>query len=112
MSSRVAFFAAAICSAVSITGTQIANLVGLSCARHTLLARAGWDVEAKGLVGSPPMPIVVGEEVHVTVTRALRFLGLGAETPVRVPADGQGRMRPEASPRPRNLVELSPFSMP
>ena len=79
-----------------VTGTQIANLVGLASARHALLARAGWDVEAKGLVGSPPMPIVVGDEVHVTVTRALRFLGLGAETAVRLAVDGQGRMRPDS----------------
>jgi glutamate/tyrosine decarboxylase-like PLP-dependent enzyme len=79
-----------------VTGTQLANLVGLACARHALLARAGWDVEAKGLLGAPPFPIVVGDEVHVTVLRALRFLGLGAETAVRVPADGQGRMRPDA----------------
>jgi glutamate/tyrosine decarboxylase-like PLP-dependent enzyme len=79
-----------------VTGTQLANVVSLACARHALLARAGWDVEAKGLLGAPPMPIVVGDEVHVTVLRALRFLGLGAETAVRVPADGQGRMRPDA----------------
>jgi glutamate/tyrosine decarboxylase-like PLP-dependent enzyme len=79
-----------------VTGTQLANLVGLACARHALLARAGWDVEAKGLLGAPAMPIVVGNEVHVTVLRALRFLGLGAETAIRVAADGQGRMQPEA----------------
>ena len=79
-----------------VTGTQLANLVGLACARHALLARLGWDVEAKGLLGAPAMPIVVGEEVHVTVLRALRFLGLGSETALRVPVDGHGRMRPEA----------------
>ncbi len=87
-----------------VTGTQLANLVGLACARHALLAREGWDVEAKGLLGAPPMPIVVGEEVHVTVLRALRFLGLGAETAVRVAVDAQGRMRPEALARA--LAEL------
>jgi glutamate/tyrosine decarboxylase-like PLP-dependent enzyme len=79
-----------------VTGTQLSNLVGLACARHALLAKAGWDVEAKGLLGAPAMPIVVGNEVHVTVLRALRFLGLGAETAVRVAVDGQGRMQPEA----------------
>jgi len=79
-----------------VTGTQVANLVGLACARHALLERAGWDVEKKGLVGAPGFPIVVGGEVHVTVTRALRFLGLGAETPARVAVDAQGRMRPDA----------------
>jgi len=82
-----------------VTGTQMANLVGLACARHALLARAGWDVEAKGLLGAPAMPLVVGEEVHVTVLRAMRLLGLGAETALRVAVDGQGRMRPDALAR-------------
>ena len=79
-----------------VTGSQIANLVGVACARHALYERLGWDVEAKGLVGAPPLPILVGEEVHVTVTRAQRFLGLGAESAVRVAVDTQGRMRPDA----------------
>jgi glutamate/tyrosine decarboxylase-like PLP-dependent enzyme len=87
-----------------VTGTQMANLVGLACARHALLAKAGWDVEAKGLLGAPAMPIVVGNEVHVTVLRALRFLGLGAEMAIRVAVDGQGRMQPEALAR--TLTEL------
>ncbi len=87
------------CGVGFVTGTQLANLVGLACARHALLARAGWDVEAKGLLGAPAMPIVVGEEVHVTVLRALRFLGLGAETAIRVAVDAEGRMRPEALAR-------------
>ncbi len=87
-----------------VTGTQLANLVGLACARHALLARAGWDVEARGLLGAPALPLVVGEEVHVTVLRALRFLGLGGETALRVAVDGQGRMRPEALVR--TLAEL------
>ena len=82
-----------------VTGTQLANLVGLASARHALLAKAGWDVEAKGLLGAPSMPIVVGNEVHITVLRALRFLGLGAETAVRVAVDAQGRMQPEALAR-------------
>jgi glutamate/tyrosine decarboxylase-like PLP-dependent enzyme len=79
-----------------VTGTQLANVVGLACARHALLAQRGWDVEAKGLLGAPGFSVIVGEEVHVTVTRALRFLGLGQDTPLRVAVDEQGRMRPEA----------------
>jgi glutamate/tyrosine decarboxylase-like PLP-dependent enzyme len=79
-----------------VTGSQQANLVGLACARHALLAKAGWDVEARGLLGAPAFPIVVGAEAHVTILRALRFLGLGTETAIRVPVDGQGRMRPDA----------------
>ena len=55
-------------------------------------ARAGWDVEAQGLFGAPPITVIVGDEVHVSVLKALGMLGLGRERVVRVPADGQGRM--------------------
>jgi glutamate/tyrosine decarboxylase-like PLP-dependent enzyme len=79
-----------------VTGAQMANFTGLGCARHVLLKRAGWDVERKGLYGAPEMQVVVGEEAHVTVLRALRFLGLGQERVKQVAADGQGRMDPAA----------------
>ena len=76
----------------------MANLSALAAARHALLARQGWDVEAKGLFGAPPLRVVVGEEVHVSVLKALSLLGLGRERVERVAVDGQGRMRPDALP--------------
>jgi glutamate/tyrosine decarboxylase-like PLP-dependent enzyme len=79
-----------------VTGAQMANFTGLGCARHVLLKRAGWDVERKGLYGAPEMQVVVGEEAHATVLRALRFLGLGQERVKQVAAEGQGRMDPAA----------------
>jgi glutamate/tyrosine decarboxylase-like PLP-dependent enzyme len=78
------------------TGAQTANVVGLAAGRGALLARAGWDVGADGLAGAPPLPVVVGEHAHFTIFRALRLLGLGAARAVRVLADDQGRMVPEA----------------
>ncbi len=75
-----------------VTGCQMAHFTCLAAARGEMLRRAGWDVEADGLQGAPRLRVVVGDEVHVTVLRALRFLGLGAGCVVRVPADGQGRM--------------------
>ncbi|HJU84750.1 MAG TPA: pyridoxal-dependent decarboxylase [Holophagaceae bacterium] len=79
-----------------VTGCQMANFTCLAAARGEVLRRAGWDVEQDGLQGAPELRIVVGDEVHVTIPRALRFLGLGAGRMVRVPADGQGRMRAHA----------------
>ena len=35
------------------TGATMANFTGLAAARHAVLARAGWDVEADGLNGAP-----------------------------------------------------------
>jgi glutamate/tyrosine decarboxylase-like PLP-dependent enzyme len=82
-----------------VTGATMANLTGLAAARHSLLARAGWDAEADGLFGAPPVTVVVGDEVHVSLLKALALLGLGRDRVVRVPVDGQGRMDASALPR-------------
>jgi glutamate/tyrosine decarboxylase-like PLP-dependent enzyme len=78
------------------TGATMANLTGLAAARGAVLERAGWDVEAHGLNGAPPIRVIAGEEIHATALAALRLLGLGSRSAVRVPADAQGRMRPDA----------------
>ncbi|HUG86861.1 MAG TPA: aminotransferase class V-fold PLP-dependent enzyme [Euzebya sp.] len=75
------------------TGAQMANLVGLAVARGQVLRRAGWDVDADGLFGAPEVTVVVGEERHATIGRALRFLGLGERRVTVLPADDQGRLR-------------------
>ncbi len=82
-----------------VTGATMANLCGLAAARHTLLQRAGWNVEADGLFGAPPVTVVVGGEVHVSVIKALGVLGFGRSRVVKAPVDGQGRMRADALPR-------------
>lgn len=81
-----------------VTGATMANFTGLAAARHALLQQQGWDVEADGLFGAPPLTVVVGEEVHVSLLKALSLLGLGRERVIRVPVDEQGRMRPDALP--------------
>ena len=86
------------CGAGFVTCATMANFSGLAAARHALLARRGWDVERHGLFGAPPITVVVGEEVHVSVLKALGLLGLGRDRVVRVPVDDQGRMRADALP--------------
>jgi glutamate/tyrosine decarboxylase-like PLP-dependent enzyme len=81
-----------------VTGATMANFAGLAAARHEVLARAGWDVESQGLFGAPPVTVIVGDEVHVSLLKALSMLGLGRERVVRVPVDGQGRMRADGLP--------------
>jgi glutamate/tyrosine decarboxylase-like PLP-dependent enzyme len=81
-----------------VTGATMANFSALAAARHSLLGRAGWDVEADGLFGAPPITVVVGEEVHSSLIKALGMLGMGRNRVVRVPVDGQGRMRADALP--------------
>src|SRR5215207_4419817 len=77
-----------------VTGATMANLVGLAAARHRVLAQAGWNVEERGLAGAPAVRIVVGEEVHVSLLKALRLLGFGSAGVERIPADANGAMRP------------------
>ncbi|MEZ4860823.1 MAG: aminotransferase class V-fold PLP-dependent enzyme [Caldilineaceae bacterium] len=81
-----------------VTGATMANFTALAAARHALLARQGWNVEEQGLFGAPPLTVVVGAEVHVSLLKALSLLGLGRERVVRVPVDDQGRMRADALP--------------
>src|SRR3989449_1292342 len=88
----------AACGVGFVTCATLANFSGLAAARHALLARRGWNVEAQGLFGAPPITVVVGEEVHVSVLKALMLVGLGGERVIRVPVDGQGRMRADALP--------------
>jgi glutamate/tyrosine decarboxylase-like PLP-dependent enzyme len=82
-----------------VTCATMANFSAIAAARTELLARAGWDVEARGLFGAPELTVVVGEEVHVSVLKALGMLGLGRDRVVRVPVDGQGRLRSSELPR-------------
>lgn len=81
-----------------VTGATMANFAGLAAARNAVLLKQGWNVDARGLFGAPEITVVVGDEVHVSLLKALSLLGLGRERVIRVPVDGQGRMRPEALP--------------
>jgi glutamate/tyrosine decarboxylase-like PLP-dependent enzyme len=86
------------CGGAFVTGATVANFTGLAAARHAVLARAGWNVEADGLFGAPPITVIVGEEAHPTLFKSLGLLGLGRSRVMRVPANGQGRMRADALP--------------
>src|SRR5499426_2978206 len=81
-----------------VTGATMANFAALAAARRAVLRKAGWNVEEDGLFGAPPIRVVVGDEVHASLLKALSLLGLGRERVERVPVDGQGRMRADALP--------------
>jgi glutamate/tyrosine decarboxylase-like PLP-dependent enzyme len=79
-----------------VTGAHAANVTALAAARHEMLRRARWDVEAMGLQGAPRLTVIAGEEAHSSIAAASRMIGLGSRTIMRVATDDQGRMRPEA----------------
>ncbi len=82
-----------------VTGATMANFTALAAARHVVLANAGWNVEADGLFGSPPITVITGEEAHPSLLKSLGMLGLGRSRVLRVPVDAQGRMRADALPK-------------
>ncbi|MFI1393415.1 pyridoxal phosphate-dependent decarboxylase family protein [Streptomyces sp. NPDC020681] len=92
------------------TGATMANFTCLAAGRDAVLRRAGWNVARDGLVGGPPVHVVVGESRHMAIDLALRYLGLGEPEPVK--ADDQGRIEPAelrnalaaAGPRPTMVI--------
>lgn len=86
------------CVAGFVSGTSMATLCGFAAARYELLRRAGWDVNARGLFGAPPIRVVVGAEAHGTVFKALALLGLGKDRVEMAPVDAQGRMLADQMP--------------
>jgi len=81
-----------------VSGTSTATLCGILAARDEILRRRGWDVNAKGLFGAPPLRVIVGAEAHSSVFRALSLAGLGKERVELVPVDDQGRMLADQIP--------------
>ncbi len=79
-----------------VTGCTMANFVALAAARGEVLHRLGWDVEANGLFGAPPIRVVLGSDAHSTVFSSLQYLGLGQARVTLVPTDSQGAMLPDA----------------
>lgn len=77
-----------------VTGATTANFTCLAAARDSVLRAHDWDVGARGLAGGPTVRVLAGEEAHMSVDLALRYLGLGR--PETVAADEEGRMRPDA----------------
>jgi glutamate/tyrosine decarboxylase-like PLP-dependent enzyme len=94
-----------------VTGGQMANFTALAVARHAVLARHGWDVEARGLSAAPPIRVLTSDLRHATIDRALRYLGLGTDAAVVIPSGPDARLpvdalaaalddRPGEHPRP------------
>jgi glutamate/tyrosine decarboxylase-like PLP-dependent enzyme len=75
-----------------VTGCQMGHLTGLAAARHHVLQAYGWDVEELGLSGAPPIRVLVGARRHVSIDRALRFLGIGRASLTVVPVDESARI--------------------
>ena len=82
-----------------VTGTSMAHFTCLAAARGELLLRQDHDVVARGLRDSPPLRILVSDDIHISITKTLTLLGFGVQQIERLPADRQGRIRAERLPK-------------
>jgi glutamate/tyrosine decarboxylase-like PLP-dependent enzyme len=87
------------CEGGLVTCATTANFAALAAARYALLAKSGWNVAEDGMFGAPPIQVVVGEEVHASMLKALSLAGLGTKRVIPVEVDAQGRMRTDKLPK-------------
>jgi glutamate/tyrosine decarboxylase-like PLP-dependent enzyme len=80
-----------------VTGATMAGFTCLAAARSEMLRRAGWDVEAEGMAGSPPITVILGAEAHSTIFAGLKYLGFGERRLVRIDVDANGAMLADAA---------------
>jgi hypothetical protein len=74
-----------------VSGSSIASICCLTIARNELLKKQGWEVNEKGLFGAPEIRVVVGEQAHSSIFKALSIIGLGNKRIECVPVDEAGR---------------------
>jgi glutamate/tyrosine decarboxylase-like PLP-dependent enzyme len=87
------------CEGGLVTCATAANFTALAAARYSLLAKSGWNVVDDGMFGAPPIEVVVGEQVHTSVLKALNLAGFGKKRVTTVEADRQGRMCADKFPK-------------
>lgn len=85
-------------AAAIVSGAATAILCALTAGRNELCRRRGWDVRQDGLAGAPRIRVLVSEQAHSTVARAVAILGLGANSIEPLECDSQGRVRPDCIP--------------
>jgi glutamate/tyrosine decarboxylase-like PLP-dependent enzyme len=78
------------------TGATVANGICLAAARTRVLLDAGWDPDADGLFGAPPVEVLLGADAHSSISSALQLIGFGYNRVTRIATDGQGRMQADA----------------
>ncbi len=79
-----------------VTGATMASFTCLAAARGAVLRRAGWNIDADGMAGCPPITVVLGEEAHSTIFAGLKYLGFGERNLMKVVVNREGAMEPRA----------------
>jgi len=92
-----------------VTGCQMAHVTCLAAARHAVLTKHDWDVEAKGLFGAPRIRIITSAARHGSFTRAVRLLGFGTDQIELIPVDAEDRLPASALEETLNQDPRSPI---
>jgi glutamate/tyrosine decarboxylase-like PLP-dependent enzyme len=79
-----------------VTGATVANGVCLAAARTGTLLAHGWDPDADGLFGAPPVHVLIGADAHSSLFSSLQLIGFGYNRVIKIATDDQGRMVPAA----------------
>jgi len=82
-----------------VSGSSMAIFCGLAAGRYRILERQGWDVNAKGLHGAPPIRVITSKHTHSSVKKAIALLGLGIDNVEWVEVDDQGRILVDQVPK-------------
>jgi glutamate/tyrosine decarboxylase-like PLP-dependent enzyme len=82
-----------------VTGATVANAVGLAAARTRVLLDAGWDPDADGLFGAPPVSVLLGADAHSSIFSSLQIMGFGSRRVVTIETDAAGAILPAALER-------------
>ena len=78
------------------TGATVANATCLAAARTRVLLNAGWDPDADGLFGAPPVEVLIGADAHSSLFSSLQLIGFGRKRVITIDTDAEGRMLPSA----------------
>ncbi|MFO0993429.1 MAG: aminotransferase class V-fold PLP-dependent enzyme [Hyphomicrobiales bacterium] len=76
------------------TGATVANAIGLAAARTGVMLKAGWDPDADGLFGAPPVTVFISADAHSSLFSSLQLIGFGYRRVTTIATDEQGRMLP------------------
>lgn len=75
-----------------VSGSSNATICALAAARNHILYKQGYDIAQKGLHNAPPIRVIVNEQAHSSVWKALALLGIGKEEIMKAPTDSFGRI--------------------
>lgn len=78
------------------TGATVANGTCLAAARTGTLLKVGWDPDADGLFGAPPVHVLIGADAHSSLFSSLQLIGFGRKRVITIDTDAEGRMLPAA----------------